>query len=690
MPRIRVAIRSGWKRSSCVDPLAGRRVEDRLARHRPHRQRRAAAGVAVELGQQRRRRSRRARRTPRRRSRRPGRSSRRGRAGRRAAWSRLRIATSSSISSSSTWSRPAVSTISTSSPVRLRLPERPLGDLGRVAARSPARRPSRRRARPSSRAARPPPAAGCRRPRGRPSCPRLASSLASFAQAVVLPEPWRPGHQDHRRCPSRRRRGRGSRRPSAAASSSLTIFTTCWPGLRLSSTPAPRQRSLTCVGELLDDLEVDVGLEQREPDLAHRAVDVGLGQLAARADAGERVLQAIGELVEHRAVQLTRRAAYSRTSEQRRRRTRGRRTAAGPRGPRRRRSASPGGRARAAIASAIPPFAVPSSLVRTTPVRSTASANACAWRRPFWPVVASITISVSCGAPSRRFSATRRDLRQLLHQVRVGVEPPGRVGDDDVGAARLGRRDRVEDHRARVAARRCRARSRRRRARPRPRAARSRPRDRCRPRRRSPTGRARRSRCQASLPIVVVLPVPLTPTTMITVGRAPMSMRAASLAARPRRAARSAARGSPRAPVTVARLDLGLEPPDDLGGGLARRRRRGSAPPRGAPTSRRRSCRTGSRESSARSAWRLFESRSRRRANRPPPARAPRLRGSAAVGGGPAASPRSAPPTPVAAAGRRLRGVRRLRLASPSVCPRRRRGAREIDLRDAALAHETP
>ena len=90
------------------------------------------------------------------------------------------------------------------------------------------------------------------------------------------------------------------------------------------------------------------------------------------------------------------------------------------------------------------------------------------------------------------------------------------------------RRDRVEDHRARVAARARRARSRRRRARPTPRAARSRRRDRCRPPRRSPTGRARCFRCQASLPIVVVLPVPLTPTTMITAGPRRRSMRRSS------------------------------------------------------------------------------------------------------------------------------------------------------------------
>ncbi len=45
--------------------------------------------------------------------------------------------------------------------------------------------------------------------------------------------------------------------------------------------------------ERFDDLEVDVRLEQREADLPHRRVDVGLAQLAARADVGEGRLQAI-------------------------------------------------------------------------------------------------------------------------------------------------------------------------------------------------------------------------------------------------------------------------------------------------------------------------------------------------------------------------------------------------------------
>ena len=113
-----------------------------------------------------------------------------------------------------------------------------------------------------------------------------------MAQAVVLPEPCRPAIRitvgpleaiaSSRPVP-----------PISSASSSLTIFTTCWPGSRLSSTSAPRQRSFSVFGEGFDDFEVDVGLEQGEADLAHRRVDVGLAQLAARADVGEGRLQAV-------------------------------------------------------------------------------------------------------------------------------------------------------------------------------------------------------------------------------------------------------------------------------------------------------------------------------------------------------------------------------------------------------------
>ena len=47
-------------------------------------------------------------------------------------------------------------------------------------------------------------------------------------------------------------------------------------------------RTLAHAGdEVLDDLEVDVGLEQGEADLAHRGVDVGLGHAAATGQPGK-------------------------------------------------------------------------------------------------------------------------------------------------------------------------------------------------------------------------------------------------------------------------------------------------------------------------------------------------------------------------------------------------------------------
>ena len=105
-----------------------------------------------------------------------------------------------------------------------------------------------------------------------------------------------------------------------------------------------------------------------------------------------------------------------------------------------------------AIASAMPPLAVPSSLVSTMPSTGTASENSLAWRRPFWPVVASTVSSVSCGASGSCLVDHAADLGQLGHQVVLGVQAPGGVDDHDVDAALAPARDRVEGDRARVGA----------------------------------------------------------------------------------------------------------------------------------------------------------------------------------------------------------------------------------------------
>ena len=60
------------------------------------------------------------------------------------------------------------------------------------------------------------------------------------------------------------------------------------------------------------------------------------------------------------------------------------------------------------MAKTIPPLDVESSFVRTTPVNPTASWKARAWARPFWPVVASSTNSVSGRAPGSRLSTILR------------------------------------------------------------------------------------------------------------------------------------------------------------------------------------------------------------------------------------------------------------------------------------------
>jgi hypothetical protein len=72
--------------------------------------------------------------------------------------------------------------------------------------------------------------------------------------------------------------------PRMPTSSSLTILMTCWAGFSAWLTSAPRARSLTCAMNALTTGQRDVGLEQRDADLARGGVDVGVGQPAlARA-----------------------------------------------------------------------------------------------------------------------------------------------------------------------------------------------------------------------------------------------------------------------------------------------------------------------------------------------------------------------------------------------------------------------
>ena len=142
------------------------------------------------------------------------------------------------------------------------------------------------------------------------------------------------------------------------------------------------------------------------------------------------------------------------------------------------------GRCRA-MAARMPPFAVPSSLVTTSPVTSTLAERLAPARRAFCPVVASITSQVSCGAPGRPLPMTRLILRKLGHQVGLGVQAAGRVDEQHVGLARHRGLHGVVDHRRRIGAA-CAITSTPMRS-PQTPAARARRPGRCRPRRASPS-----------------------------------------------------------------------------------------------------------------------------------------------------------------------------------------------------------
>src|SRR6478752_4921222 len=100
--------------------------------------------------------------------------------------------------------------------------------------------------------------------------PSLTMCRASLAVDVVLPEPWRP-----------------------------TIATTAGlPDRWKVRSPADGLLADPC-DEVLDDLEVDVRLEQRQAHFAHGGVDVGLADPTAAREGAEGLAKPVAEGVEH-------------------------------------------------------------------------------------------------------------------------------------------------------------------------------------------------------------------------------------------------------------------------------------------------------------------------------------------------------------------------------------------------------
>ena len=217
------------------------------------------------------------------------------------------------------------------------------------------------------------------------------------------------------------------------------------------------------------------------------------------------------------------------------------------------------------MAKTMPPLAVESSFVRTMPVSPIISWKTLACDRPFWPVVASRTKRTSGLRSGNALVDDAPHLCQLVHQVRLRVEPSGCVGDDDVDVAGKGRVESVVDDGRRIrsrsmghelapvtigpdsswsiaAARNVSAAA-------------------------SRTDAFSARYRWASLPMVVVLPVPLTPTIRRTAGspasadpgRQPARRAAAVLPARP--VPRLRPMGHPCGALALATTSMASSPP---------------------------------------------------------------------------------------------------------------------------------
>ena len=105
------------------------------------------------------------------------------------------------------------------------------------------------------------------------------------------------GHQDDGRGPSERQLGVS--RAHQLREVVVHELDDVLPGVEPPEDVLPESLGLDAGDEVLDDLEVDVGLEQREPNLAHRLVDIFFVQPLGAAEVTQGRLEPVGERVEH-------------------------------------------------------------------------------------------------------------------------------------------------------------------------------------------------------------------------------------------------------------------------------------------------------------------------------------------------------------------------------------------------------
>ena len=101
------------------------------------------------------------------------------------------------------------------------------------------------------------------------------------------------------------------------------------------------------------------------------------------------------------------------------------------------------------MATATPPLAVPSSLVSTTPVTPADGGELARLRHAVLPDRGVEHQQHLVRRAGHLAGGDAADLVELAHQVDARVQPAGGVDEHGVGAARLGRGQRVEDDRGR-------------------------------------------------------------------------------------------------------------------------------------------------------------------------------------------------------------------------------------------------
>ena len=127
--------------------------------------------------------------------------------------------------------------------------------------------------------------------------PCSPSHLPSLPVEVVLPEPCSP-QISHTEGGREENCGRASR-PSRSASSSRTIFTTCWSGESCSSTSEPSAFSRTCAMNSSATPRLTSASSSDSRISRERRVEVLLGQLALPAQILERALQFVCKCFKH-------------------------------------------------------------------------------------------------------------------------------------------------------------------------------------------------------------------------------------------------------------------------------------------------------------------------------------------------------------------------------------------------------